>query len=96
MSIAALLCRLTVYPETVKAADRWLDSSAGRSSPLAATVRLADASGLARSSPWCPGLNSEEEPEEQQVPKNAASIGAHAHTAPPAGGGVINIKAGCL
>ncbi len=54
------MSRLTVYPETVKAADRWLDSSAGRASPYAATMRLADGSGLARSSLWCPGMASDE------------------------------------
>ena len=55
------MCRLTVYPEVVKAADRWLDSSAGRSSPFAATLRLADGSGYARASPWSPGMASSED-----------------------------------
>ena len=56
-----LACRLTVYPEVVRAADRWLDSSAGRSSPFAATLRQADGSGYARASPWCPGMASAED-----------------------------------
>jgi len=69
-------CRLTVYPETVKAADKWLDSSAGRSSPFAATIRLADGSGYARSSLWCPGM-ADDEPE---APENHADrMEAHAY-----------------
>ena len=47
-----------MYPEVVRAADRWLDSSAGRSSPFAATLRQADGNGYARASPWCPGMAS--------------------------------------
>ena len=50
-----------MYPEVVRAADRWLDSSAGRSSPFAATLRQADGSGYARASPWCPGMASPED-----------------------------------
>ena len=72
----SLMHRLTVYPETVKAANRWLDSSAGRSSPFAATIRLADGSGFARSSAWCPGMASEEP---QAAQAHAAGTGAHAH-----------------
>ena len=69
--------RLTVYPETVKAAELWLDSSAGRSSPFAATMRLADSSGFARSSSWCPGMASEEPQAAQEYP-DRMSAPAHA------------------
>jgi len=66
-----------VYPETVKAADRWLDSSAGRSSPFAATIRLADGSGYARSSPWCPGMaNDEPEAPEEHADRMEAHVNA--------------------
>ena len=65
-----------MYPETVKAADRWLDGSGGRSSPFAATMRLADSSGCARSSRWCPGLEAEEP---QAVQEHASHVAAHAH-----------------
>lgn len=65
-----------MYPETVKAADQWLDNSAGRSSPFAATMRLADGSGYARSSGWCPGMASEKP---QASEAHADRTAAHAH-----------------
>jgi len=60
MMTGCLFGRLTVYPEIVKQADIWLDSTGGSSSVQAAVLRQADASGLARGSNWCPGLNKEE------------------------------------
>ncbi|BDA50059.1 FO synthase [Coccomyxa sp. Obi] len=57
----ALVPRLTVYPETVNQAEQWFDSSGGRNSILAAVLRQADGSGLARGSKWCPGLSTSEE-----------------------------------
>ena len=64
----ALLPRLPVYPrylqqQQLQPAGRqqageqrqWLDGTAGRDSPLAATLRVADAQGLARGSSWYAG-----------------------------------------
>lgn len=78
-------CRLTVYPETVNAADRWLDSNAGRSSPFAATIRLADGSGYARSSPWCPGM-ANDEPEAPEEHADRMEANAYASSAAPVSG----------
>ncbi len=50
-----------MYPETVKQAEQWFDSSGGRNSILAAVLRQADGSGLSRGSNWCPGLGTHEE-----------------------------------
>ncbi len=55
-------CRLTVYPEVVLDIHKWTDSSKGRYSPAAATLRLADSHGLVRGSSWCPGLLGEAGP----------------------------------
>ncbi len=49
-----------MYPETVKQANRWLDGTGGPNSVLAAVLRQADGSGLARGSNWCPGLDTDE------------------------------------
>lgn len=66
----ALLPRLPVYPrylqQLLQPAGKslqqqgerqreWLDGTAGRDSPLVATLRLADAEGLARGSTWYAG-----------------------------------------
>ncbi len=77
---SSIMRRLTVYPETLKAADRWLDSSAGRSSPFAATMRLADGNGYARSSGWCPGMASEE-PQASEAHADGTKAHAHASSA---------------
>lgn len=75
-----LFCRLTVYPETVKQAEQWFDSSGGRNSILAAVLRQADGSGLARGSNWCPGLSTQEEKAETANPVIDRDGGAHAST----------------
>lgn len=50
-----------MYPETVRQGHMWLDDTGGHNSVLAAVLRQADGSGLARGSNWCPGLNTNDE-----------------------------------
>lgn len=69
-----------MYPETVKQAEQWFDSSGGRNSILAAVLRQADGSGLARGSTWCPGLSTPEEKPEPAIPFIDRDGGAHAST----------------
>ena len=86
-----LACRLTVYPEVVRAADRWLDSSAGRSSPFAATLRQADGSGFARASPWCPGMAA---PEGSSAASEDRSLAPEGSGMAPKGSGMASPKDG--
>ncbi len=51
----ACVIRLPVYPSYLEDDERWLDGTGGADSVRAATLRSADASGLARGSGWCPG-----------------------------------------
>jgi len=51
----ACFIRLPVYPSYLEDDERWLDDTGGAGSVRAATLRSADASGLARGSDWCPG-----------------------------------------
>ena len=48
-----------MYPEYAANPSKWLDTSGGRSSVAAATLRLAESSSLLRGSDWCPGLGSQ-------------------------------------
>ena len=47
-----------MYPETVRAGERWLDASSGRGGVHAAVLRAADGGGFTRGSDWCPGLEN--------------------------------------
>ena len=44
-----------MYPSYLEDDERWLDGTGGANSVRAATLRSADAAGLARGSDWCPG-----------------------------------------
>lgn len=109
----ALLPRLPVYPRYLQQQQlqpagkslqqqgerqrEWLHGTAGRDSPLAATLRLADAEGLARGSTWYAGAADSvpadgessaaqvsDSTEQQQEEEEAGRDQQHA--APPAAG----------
>ena len=105
----ALLPRLPVYPRYLHAQQLvtrhkraaahgegeqvWLDRAAGRGSPAAATLRLADADGLARGSTWFAGAvedggagEASEVGEARQADTTSGDAPGRAqqHAAPPA------------
>lgn len=78
-------CRLAVYPEYVAKAGLWLDGGSGRASVAAATLRLADAHGLARASAWSPGLAGSEREPRVHAPGQGAGPLAREPSAGPSG-----------
>lgn len=74
-----------MYPETVRAAERWLDASQGRSGVHGAVLRLADGAGYARGSAWCPGMEASsssdaEQPLDLQQPAARARNSSDGHS----------------
>ena len=73
-----LVPRLPLYPSYAMDAGRWLDGAAGKASPAAATLRQMDSEGLARCSPWSPGMAEQPAPASDNTPGPAAAAAAAA------------------